>query len=150
MKKYHLWYTGRVLKKAESGDTILKQMRGDYMGSAEFEFGAVPRTLGNFLTSGEELIFNKVVLEGNLYRYWVRKSQEDMLVTALTNYKDTIWSLKESHTLSDFFTGNGSDTCIFGIDKDYECFIYTNKTLTSRFKDVKENTVDVLKENNWI
>lgn len=61
MSKYHLWYTGRVLKKAESGNTILKQIDGDYMGSAEFEFGAVPTALANFLTSEEELVFNKVV-----------------------------------------------------------------------------------------
>ena len=150
MKKYHLWYTGKVLKKVRSGNTILTQIRGDYMGSAEFEFGAVPGALANFLTSQEELVFNKVIVEGNLYRYWVRKSQEEMLVAAITNYKDTVKGLKEIHTLSDFFSGNVSDTCIFGIDEGYECFIYTNKTLTSRFKDTKENTVNVLRENEWI
>lgn len=149
MSKYHLWYTGRVLKKAESGNTILKQIDGDYMGSAEFEFGAVPTALANFLTSEEELVFNKVVVEGNLYRYWVRKSQEEMLVNAITNHKDTIKGLKETHTLRDFFSGNASDICVFGIDKYYECFVYTNKTLTSRFKDVKDNSIAVLKENGW-
>lgn len=153
--KYRLWQTGNVKKKADSNDRILGQFDFDYMGSAEFEFGAIPKALGNFLKCEEPKIFDKVnVIVGDktyLVHYWVRESQQERLEDALLDIPATRKHLKERcDFLVDFKGRELQDRVIFGIDPGLEFFAWTNKTVKSRILDTMEETISVLTENKWM
>lgn len=154
-RKYHLWQTGDVKRKTDSNDRILGQFDFDYMGSAEFEFGAIPKALGNFLKCKEPKIFDKVnVIVGDktyLVRYWVRESQQEQLEAALQDIPTTRKHLKERcNFLVDFRGKELQNRVIFGIDRDMEFFAWTDKTVKSRILDTMDETIDVLTENEWM
>lgn len=153
--KYHLWQTGNVKSKVNSNDRILGQFDFDYMGSAEFEFGAIPKALGNFLKCKEPKIFNKVNVtvgdETRLVRYWVRESQQKQLEAALQDIPATRKHLKERcNFLVDFQGKELQNRVIFGIDRDMEFFAWTDKTVKSRILDTMDETIAVLTENEWM
>lgn len=162
MSNYYLLQTGDIKSKKESDNTILTHTRWDYMGSAEFEFGALPKALANLLSSDEEKVFGKIevtvneatlgfigdiVTETVLFRYYVRKSQVNKLEELLTNItaRNKKSKFKEVVRILD-----KENPIIFGIDKDIEFLAWTKKSYTSKFKEDLDNTYNVLKENDWI
>lgn len=155
---YHLWQTGNSKTKNKINDTILKQVTWDYMGSAEFEYGALPKALANFLYNPEEeMSFGSIVVKvvdfigikkvekDLLFRYWVRTSQEEQLREALSNLPQVKRDLKETLDII-----NKENPVIFCIDKNQEFFAWTKKTFKKQMLDVLPNTIKVLKENEYM
>ncbi len=154
-RKYRLWQTGDVKRKTDSNDRILGQFDFDYMGSAEFEFGAIPKALGNFLKCKEPKIFGKINVtvddQTRLVRYWVRESQQEQLEAALQDIPATRKHLKERCDFLVNFRGKElQNRVIFGIDRDMEFFAWTDKTVKSRILDTMDETISVLTENDWM
>lgn len=155
---YHLWQTGNSKAKNKVNDTILKQVTWDYMGSAEFEFGAVSKALANFLSNpDEQMSFGSIAVKvvdfigvikvekDLLLRYWVRSSQEEQLREALSNLSQVGRDLKEPLNLL-----SKENPVIFGIDKDMEFFAWSKKTFKTQLLNVLPNTVKLLKEARYI
>lgn len=151
--KYHLWQTGTIRTKQNAGETILKQCNWDYMGSAEYEFGAIPEALGRFLSDKEDKVWGKVEVPITVYsgvnvetttkivRYWVRASQEELLLNALKDYRRTVWNLKESP----FDMMSKPNSVVFCLDKGYECFFWFKKTFRSQLEETMDKSIELLK-----
>lgn len=113
---------------------LLGNLELTYMGSAEFEFGAIPNTIARLLTDTEPMVMGKVevalpknYLRGSgtvmtTVRYCVRQSQEAQLIELLKNWETASRHFKERNVdLSQ------SGDFVIVIDKGYECFLWNGK-----------------------
>lgn len=114
---------------------LLGNLNFTYMGSAEFEFGAIPKAMARLLTDTEPMVMGKVEVDlpedrlgrGRdtvpvLVRYCVRQSQEAQLIEMLKNWKTASRHFKEWNV---GLTQSGDFVIV--IDKGYECFLWNGK-----------------------
>lgn len=118
---------------------LLSLLELDYMGSAEFEFGAIPKALLRFCKAPEPKVFGKLTLKANkmlkpgslihapnrqkeitLY-YLVRKSKEQMLQMCFEQ-----WAFGGHPLLKDPVYPGEPNTFNICIDEDTECFFGTD------------------------
>lgn len=118
---------------------LLSLLELDYRGSAEFEFGAIPKALLRFCKAPEPKVFGKLTLKANkmlepgslihapnrqkeitLY-YLVRKSKEQMLKMCLEQ-----WAFGGHPLLKDPVYPGEPNTFNICIDEDVECFFGTD------------------------
>lgn len=145
------------VKKWEIERGVLGNLDFKYMGSAEFEFGSLPKAMGCFLGSTEALVFGKVtvtlpidVLRPNkgteevLVRYLVRESQQAGLIEFLQNWKTASRNFKEWNV-----SLVKTNDLVFCIDKNHETLMWNGK-LGNRF--IKEHaivSINTLIKNEW-
>lgn len=138
MNNYRLIAQGTIPHKKEwdKNKGVLGVIDFEYMGSAEFEFGAMPHAIGQLFDTSEERCFGSIEVElpddfgvnpraetktVNV-RYYVRKAQEAQLREMLSNWKKAHKDFKE------WRVGLHYDRAIvFGIDRGYEFFAWTGK-----------------------
>lgn len=124
---------------------LLSLLDLDYMGSAEFEFGAIPKALLRFCKSPEPKVYGRLTLKagkmlkpGSLIHaenrnkeinihYLVRKSKEQMLVMCFEQ-----WAFGGHPLLKDPVYPGEPNTFNICIDEDNECFFGTD----SQFSEV--------------
>lgn len=118
---------------------LLSMLEMEYMGSAEFEFGAIPKAILRFCKAEEPKVFGKLTLKaGKLLKpgslihpenrnqeitmfYLVRKSKEQMLVMCLEQ-----WAFGGHPLLLDPVYPGEPNTFNICIDEDTECFFGTD------------------------
>lgn len=114
---------------------ILGNLDLEYMGSAEFEYGAIPAAMLQFIEDPNPKVYGKATVHlpvdklGRtnetrevVVRYLVRKDQEAGLVSLLENWKSRSKGFKEW----DVSLINQGDFCIC-IDRGYFCFMWNGK-----------------------
>lgn len=143
---YYLVQRGEF--RPQFDETILKSLDKDYMGSAEFEFGALPRALGRFLSAEDELCW--VILKvkkgsqwGKLYAI-VRRSQINKLHKELWDFGKGFTDTKEYVELKH------RRSFLFGIDKGLEFIVAVDSKLLRKLVQLAPNSFEVLVENKWI
>lgn len=162
----HSQHTYRYLQQATippvkewtKGKGILGNLKMEYMGSAEFEFGAVPKALGRFLNAVEPLVFGKITVtlpnhplrpnKGTsevLVRYLVRESQQVMLEEMLRNWPEAAKRFKEWNVHL-----NRPNDLVFCIDKGYEAFMWQGKLGKRLIVSQVQASADLLVEHGWI
>ena len=150
---YYLWQRGKTGAFKETHTTILKSIDLDYMGAAEFECGALPGALSNFLKDKDNTVFGsvKIPLEGKtqLIHYWVRESQVETLKQALIDLAEGKLDLMESCNLFKPAIG-GKGRVVFGIDQGFEFFAWTSSKFKAHLEKVTPNSVKMLKLNGWL
>lgn len=160
MHNYHLMQQGRIkaTKMWDSEKTILMNINLSYMGSSEFEWGALPEAMARLLSARDEMIFGKIEVTlpvGShrsdldittvLVRYWVKKDQEKDLVEMLSNWRQYHRGFKEW----DVELTNTGDI-VFCIDQDHECFMWNGKLGKRLIEEHLDSTLAILTENGWI
>ena len=115
---------------------LLSMLEMEYMGSAEFEFGAIPKAILRFCKAQELKVFGKLTLKaGKLSKrdsgveptdeitlhYLVRKSKEQMLIMCLEQ-----WAFGGHPLLLDPVWPATPKTFHICIDEDSECFFGTD------------------------
>lgn len=160
MHKYHLMQQGTIkpTKMWDSEKTILMNVSLSYMGSSEFEWGALPEAMGRLLSVRDEMIFGKIEVtlpvsvlrpdQGTttvLVRYWVNKDQEKDLVEMLSNWQQYHRGFKEW----DVSLTNPRDI-VFCIDQGYECFMWNGKLGKRLIEEHLDSTLAILTENGWV
>lgn len=148
MLGYHLIAMGKSKTKVKAKNTILGQVSWNYMGAAEYEFGAIPEALVRFLKCEESKVFSKLTIEfegqQHSMRVWCRESQLEDLKTLFSSYSTARRDFKNPKHFDDL-----KDRVFFGIDKDKEFFVFEKKVFRSQLEDNLENTIKVLKDNEW-
>lgn len=123
------------VKKWKGERGILGGLYRSYMGSAEFEFGAVPDALARFLKDTEPKVFGQVLAtvpidplrrsRGNRdvrVRYLVRVSQEAKLIDLLQNWSSAMLNFKEIDVSLSWIKN-----MVFCIDRGFEAFMWNGK-----------------------
>ncbi len=167
-RKYRLIQVGNIkkAKEIESDATWMEALEFEYMGAAEFEFGALPKALGRFYEDQESKVFGYIELddqrpfvqyhhqmdkydkESIRIRYLVRASQEEKLREALSNFKETRKRLKENaYFIED---RSNKDRFMFGIDKGTEFIAWTGKRMKPLIMERTARSQGVLLENEWM
>lgn len=129
-------------------ETMLKSCDMDYMGSSEFEFGALPTTMGRFLSTKDELCW--VILKLKKGTKWdtlyaiVRKSQVNKLHKELWDFEKGFADTKEYVTLND------RRSFLFGIDEDMEFIVAVDAKPLRKLKWLAPKSFEVLTLNRWI
>ena len=134
--------------KLKFAETMLKSCNMDYMGSAEFEFGALPRALGHFLSTKDELCWTILKVKegsqwGTLYAI-VRKSQIDKLHKELWEFEKGFTDTKEYVEL------RHRGSFLFGIDKGLEFIVVVDSKSLRKLVQLAPKSFEVLYENEWI
>lgn len=142
--------------KADKG--ILGNLKCEFMGSAEFEFGALPKALGSLLSTEDSLAFGKVQVElpkdplkptlgtcSTLVRYLVRQSQEAGLVNLLQNWKTAMHDFKEWNVHL-----TKPNDLVFCIDEGYEAFMWQGKLGKRLITCQLQTSIDLLVKQGWI
>lgn len=129
----------RAITNGQANPPLLAMLDLDYMGSAEFEFGAIPKAILRFCKSEEPKVFGKLTLKaGKLSKpftkeypdnhnreitifYLVRKSKEQSLVMCLEQ-----WAFGGHPLLLDPVYPGEQNTFNICIDEDAECFFGTD------------------------
>lgn len=119
--------------KKEKG--ILGNLDLEYMGSAEFEYGAIPAAMLSFIEDPNPKTYGKITVnlpvdklgrtdetKEVVVRYLVRKDQEEGLQHLLSNWKKASNGFKEWNVS----LLNQGDFCIC-IDRGYFCFMWNGK-----------------------
>lgn len=134
---YRLMQQGTVkkLKGVEEDAPLFKNITLQYMGSAEFEFGAIPAALKRFEKMKDDLITGSVEVplpitnlkstplnKVTLVHYCVHKDQEEDLLHLLNNWR------KECKNFKSWEVSLVNDRdFVFCIDEGYECFMWTGR-----------------------
>ena len=138
-------------------NSILSNINLEYMGSAEFEWGALPKAMGRLISSSDPMVFGKIqvnlpenpVRPGKnvdvLVRYYVRQSQEQGLLELLLNWSSASKSFKEWNVKL-----TEDKNIVFCIDEGYECFIWNGKLGERLLSTCIADTIKVLIKYEWI
>ena len=129
-------------------ETMLKSCDMDYMGSSEFEWGALPTAMGRFLSTKDELCWVILKLQkgtkwGTLYAI-VRKSQVNKLHKELWDFEKGFVDTKEYVTLND------RRSFLFGIDEGMEFIVAADAKLLRKLKWLAPKSFEVLSMNKWV
>lgn len=158
---YRYMQMGNIKPVSEWGssgyNTILGNIDLQYMGSAEFEWGALPKAMGRLVSSSDPMVFGKVqvnlpenpVRPGKnvdvLVRYYVRQSQEQGLLELLLNWGSTSKNFKEWNVKL-----TEDKNIVFCIDEGYECFMWNGKLGKRLLTTCIAESIGLLIENEWI
>ena len=145
LPNYYLVQRGEF--RPQFKETMLKSCDMDYMGSAEFEFGALPTAMGRFLSTKDELCW--VILKLKKGTKWdtlyaiVRKSQVNKLHKELWDFEKGFADTKEYVMLND------RRSFLFGIDEGMEFIVAVNATPLRKLKWLAPKSFEVLTLNGW-
>ena len=157
---YRYMQMGKIKPVSKWGirrNTILSNINIEYMGSAEFEFGAIPTALGRLFSSSDPMVFGKTQVNlpedslrpgknvDVLARYYVRQSQEQGLLELLMNWSSASKNFKEWNVK----LAEDKDI-VFCIDKGYECFMWNGKLGKRLLSTCIAESIKTLIENEWM
>lgn len=158
---YRYMQMGNIKPVSEWGsggrNTILNNINLQYMGSAEFEFGALPKALGRLVSSSDPMVFGKIQVNlpenpvrpkknvDVLVRYYVRQSQEQDLVELLSNWTAASRNFKEWNVKL-----TEDKNVVFCIDKGYECFMWNGKLGKRLLTTCIAESTKALIKNDWL
>lgn len=158
MHRYYLMAQAQLRSTIVPGQTILKSLDMEYMGSAEFEFGAIPKALADFLVCDKPKFTSEIKIKMPERRtfapvedievtvhYWVRAEQREDLEHMLTNWKQSKLEFKEW----DVGLQQPSDV-IFCIDKGFECFIWRSPEVAAMLLSSVRPSVEALIKAEWL
>lgn len=149
MFNYYLVQLGQMRNRiaVKKAGTILKSVDWDYMGSAEFEFGALPKALGCLLSTQDELVIvDKLLFKGysQFLTAVVRTSQVQKLKDFLSNFNDVQSDLKERILIKD------TESVLFGIDEGLEFIVTVGNKKLKLLMDRGKESFELLQKNEWI
>lgn len=138
---------------------LLAMLDLDYMGSAEFEFGAIPKALFRFCKADEPKVFGKLTLKaGKLLKpgrqhpdkaneqitifYLVRRAKEQALIMCLEQ-----WAFGGHPLLLDPVYPGEPNTFNICIDEDAECFFGTDTQTFETLIDCLPESYRLVRQN---
>lgn len=136
--------------------TFITTLDTDYMGSAEYEFGAVPMALARFIGSTDKKVMGMMdvtsQINGEVFtvRYLVRASQEKELVDAIKNWEKVSRNFKERAPLvkeKAYLSDPPEQLFYLGIDMDSEFFLWRSKFGKRLIRNTLVETLKALKGN---
>ncbi len=138
-------------------NSILSNINLNYMGSAEFEFGALPKAMARLVSSSDPMVFGKTQVNlpedalrpgknvDVLVRYYVRQSQEQDLLELLSNWTSASKNFKEWNVKL-----TEDKDIVFCIDKGYECFMWNGKLGKRLLTTCIAESIEILIKNEWM
>ena len=79
----------------------------DYMGSSEFEFGALPESLGRIRKSKDEYTYLDVLIKGKVISVFCKDSQKSEIKTYLEELAENKIRLKEFSAFDKYIKNDG-------------------------------------------
>ena len=140
--EYYLVQQASIDHDVNENDTILKTLNFAYMGSSEFEGGALTRALANLITTKDPLKFGNLQ-NGKDTMYLCRVCDEPKLIKLLRDLESARWDLIEIDIHL-----NEMDSVMFGIDEGMEFFAFRGTAMYNSLVYRAEKSRQVLVDNN--